>query len=125
MPISAFSTDLYQLTMMAGYFERQMLPVRATFELFVRRLPRNRSFLVCAGLEQVLDYFEGLAFTADETAWLREQIPFRQVPAAFFDYLRAFRFSGDVWAAAEGTPFFPMEPILRVTAPIAEAQLVE
>ena len=125
MPISAFSTDLYQLTMMAGYFERKMLPVRATFELFVRRLPKNRSFLVCAGLEQVLDYLHALTFTGDEIAWLREQGSFRRVPASFFDYLRTFRFSGDVWAMREGTPFFPMEPVLRVTAPIAEAQLIE
>lgn len=125
MPISAFSTDLYQLTMLAGYFERKMLPVRATFELFVRRLPTNRSFLVAAGLEQVLDYLEGLTFADEEITWLREQGSVRHVPAAFFDYLRSFRFSGDVWAVREGTPFFPMEPVLRVTAPIAEAQLVE
>jgi nicotinate phosphoribosyltransferase len=125
MSLSAFSTDLYQLTMMAGYFDRNMLSVRATFELFVRRLPKNRSFLLGAGLEQVLDYLEALAFTGDEIAWLREQVPFRRVPASFFDYLRAFRFTGDVWAMREGTPFFPMEPVLRVTAPIAEAQLIE
>jgi nicotinate phosphoribosyltransferase len=125
MPISAFSTDLYQLTMMAGYFERKMLSVRATFELFVRRLPANRSFLVCAGLEQVLDYLEGLSFTDEEIAWLRAQPSFSRVSSSFFDYLRTFRFSGDVWAMREGTPFFPMEPILRVTAPIAEAQLIE
>ena len=73
MPISAFSTDLYQLTMLAGYFERKMLPVRATFELFVRRLPTNRSFLVAAGLEQVLEYLEGLTFADEEITWLREQ----------------------------------------------------
>jgi nicotinate phosphoribosyltransferase len=125
MPTPAFSTDLYQLTMMAGYFTREMLPIRATFELFVRRLPRNRAFLVAAGLDQALDYLEALTFSGDDIDWLRHQPPFRRVPLSFFDYLSAFRFSGDVWAMREGTPFFPMEPILRVSAPIAEAQLVE
>src|SRR4030095_1291884 len=125
MPTPAFSTDLYQLTMMAGYFTREMLPIRATFELFVRRLPRNRAFLVAAGLDQALDYLEALTFSVDDIEWLRHQPPFRRVPLSFFDYLSAFRFSGDVWAMREGTPFFPMEPILRVSAPIAEAQLGE
>ena len=125
MPTLAFSTDLYQLTMMAGYFTHQMVPVRATFELFVRRLPRNRAFLVAAGLQQALDYLEALTFSDDDVSWLREQGLFRRVPPDFFDYLRSFRFSGDVWAMPEGTPFFPMEPILRVSAPIIEAQLVE
>jgi nicotinate phosphoribosyltransferase len=125
MPTPAFSTDLYQLTMMAGYFRREMLPIRATFELFVRRLPRNRAFLVAAGLDQALDYLEALTFSGDDIDWLRHQSAFRRVPLSFFDYLSAFRFSGDVWAMREGTPFFPMEPILRVSAPIAEAQLVE
>jgi len=125
MPTPAFSTDLYQLTMMAGYFKREMLPIRATFELFVRRLPRHRAFLVAAGLDQALDYLESLTFSADDIGWLRHQPSFRRVPPEFFDYLSAFRFSGDVWAMPEGTPFFPMEPILRVSAPIAEAQLVE
>ncbi len=111
--------------MMAGYFDREMLPIRATFELFVRRLPRNRAFLVAAGLDQALSYLEALTFSGDDIDWLRNQPAFRRVPTAFFDYLSAFRFSGDVWAMREGTPFFPMEPILRVSAPIAEAQLVE
>jgi nicotinate phosphoribosyltransferase len=124
MPMT-LSTDLYQLTMMAGYFHRDVLDTRATFELFVRRLPPHRNLLVSAGLEQGLAYLEQLCFTADEIEWLRHQAAFARVPAAFFDYLRAFRFSGDVWAMPEGTPFFPMEPILRVSAPIAEAQLVE
>jgi nicotinate phosphoribosyltransferase len=125
MPMNALSTDLYQLTMIAGYFHREVLDVRATFELFVRRLPRNRNVLVSAGLEQALTYLAQLHFTADELAWLRDLPSFARVPASFFDYLRSFRFSGDVWAMAEGTPFFPMEPVLRVSAPIAEAQLVE
>jgi len=125
MPTPAFSTDLYQLTMMAGYFKRGMLPIRATFELFVRRLPRNRAYLVAAGLDQALAYLEALTFSKDDIDWLQSQSAFRRVPAAFFEYLSGFRFSGEVWAMREGTPFFPMEPILRVSAPIAEAQLAE
>jgi nicotinate phosphoribosyltransferase len=123
--MSTLSTDLYQLTMMAGYFHRGVLGTRATFELFVRRLPPRRNVLVAAGLEQALSYLEQLRFSADDIEWLRHHPAFAHVPAAFFDYLRAFRFSGDVWAMPEGTPFFRMEPILRVSAPIAEAQLVE
>jgi nicotinate phosphoribosyltransferase len=125
MPMNALSTDLYQLTMMAGYFHRKVLDVRATFELFVRRLPPHRNMLVSAGLEQALTFLEQLEFKADEIAWLRDLPVFARVPATFFDYLRSFRFSGDVWAMPEGTPLFPMEPVLRVSAPIAEAQLVE
>lgn len=123
--MNALSTDLYQLTMMAGYFHRNVLDVRATFELFVRRLPPHRNVLVSAGLEQALTFLEQLEFKADEVAWLRDLPVFARVPATFFDYLRSFRFSGDVWAMPEGTPLFPMEPVLRVSAPIAEAQLVE
>lgn len=125
MPMNALSTDLYQLTMMAGYFHRKVLDVRATFELFVRRLPPHRNVLVSAGLEQALTFLEQLEFKADEIAWLRDLPVFARVPSTFFDYLRSFRFSGDVWAMPEGTPLFPMEPVLRVSAPIAEAQLVE
>jgi nicotinate phosphoribosyltransferase len=123
--MNALSTDLYQLTMMAGYFHRNVLDTRATFELFVRRFPPHRNVLVAAGLEQALAYLEQLRFSADEIEWLQHQPAFARVPAPWFDYLRAFRFSGDVWAMPEGTPLFPMEPLLRVSAPIAEAQLVE
>lgn len=125
MPVTALSTDLYQLTMMAGYFQSGRHLASATFELFVRRLPRNRSCLLAAGLEQALQYIETLSFTADEVAFIREQPAFARIGAAFFEYLREFRFTGDVWAMPEGTPFFPDEPILRVTAPLAQAQLLE
>ena len=121
----ALSTDLYQLTMMAGYFQSGRHRAAATFELFVRRLPRNRSCLVAAGLEQALQYMEALRFTDHDVAFLREQPAFARVGQAFFDYLHDFRFTGDVWAMREGTPFFPNEPIVRVTAPLAEAQLLE
>lgn len=124
--VSALVTDLYQLTMMAGYVARSRhVSTRATFELFVRRLPRHRNFIVCAGLEQVLSYLEALRFEEAEVAWLERQPQLASVPRAFFDYLRAFAFSGDVWAVREGTPLFANEPLLQVTAPLAEAQFVE
>jgi nicotinate phosphoribosyltransferase len=124
MPANALDTDLYQLTMMAGY-EAAHANVRATFELFVRNLPTNRAFLVAAGLEQALDFLENLRFTREQIAWLRESSYFRTVAPAFFDRLAVLRFTGDVWAISEGTPVFAYEPLLRVTAPLAEAQLVE
>jgi nicotinate phosphoribosyltransferase len=121
---SALLTDLYELTMAAAYFESGMTPP-ASFELFVRRLPENRSFLLAAGLEQALQYLENLRFTAEEIEFLRRQPVFGHVSAAFFDHLARLRFSGEVWAMAEGTPVFAQEPLLRVTAPMIEAQIVE
>jgi nicotinate phosphoribosyltransferase len=126
MSATALATDLYQLTMMAGYFKAgRHQSTRATFELFVRRLPLRRSFLVAAGIEQALSFLETLRFGASDVAWLARQPQLANVPPAFFDYLRDVRFSGEVWAVGEGTPVFANEPILRVTAPITEAQLVE
>lgn len=126
MLATALATDLYQLTMMAGYFAAgRHRTTRATFELFVRRLPPGRSFLVAAGIEQALSLLEMLHFEEPEVAWLERQSPLVRAPAAFFDYLRGFWFSGEVWAVREGTPVFANEPMLRVTAPITEAQLVE
>jgi nicotinate phosphoribosyltransferase len=122
---TALVTDLYELTMMAGY-DAAGLRARATFELFVRRLPDPRAYLVAAGLEQALQYLEALRFTTDQIGYLRHLPNFRGVPARFFDEtLPALRFTGDVWAVPEGTPVFAHEPLLRVTAPIMEAQLVE
>jgi nicotinate phosphoribosyltransferase len=123
--LPALATDLYQLTMMAGYLHTGRHALRATFELFTRRLPPRRNCLVFAGLDQALDYLQDLRFSDEEVAWL-EQLPvFRDAPAGFFEYLRSFRFTGDVWSMAEGTPFLPNEPVLRISAPLAEAQLVE
>ena len=110
--------------MAAAYFESGMQPT-ATFELFARRLPANRSYLVTAGQQQALDYLESLRFTSEQIDYLRSQSVFAHVSANFFDYLRDFRFTGEVWAMPEGTIAFPNEPILRVTAPIIEAQIVE
>jgi nicotinate phosphoribosyltransferase len=121
----ALSTDFYEVAMMAGYFTAG-ITAPATFELFVRELPPHRSFLVAAGLKQALDYLEGLSFSAEDIEYLRGLPGLRGVQSRFFDdYLRAFRFTGEVWAVDEGTPVFPLEPILRVTAPLPEAQLVE
>lgn len=122
---SALATDLYQITMMAGYYASGQTAPR-TFELFVRGLPEGRQYLMAAGLEQALDYLSALRFTAEEVEWLRSVPALGSVPPMFFDdYLTAFRFTGDVWALEEGEIFFGHEPILRVTAPAAEAQLVE
>ena len=121
---SALLTDLYELTMAAAYFESGMQPV-ATFELFARRLPENRSYLVTAGQQQALQYLENVRFSADDIDYLRQQTVFAHVSSKFFDYLRDFCFTGEVWAMPEGTIAFPNEPILRVTAPMIEAQIVE
>jgi nicotinate phosphoribosyltransferase len=117
----ALLTDLYQLTMLQGYHAAGMREV-AVFEFFARRLRPGRGFLVAAGLAQALDYLEGLRFTAEEIAWLASTGRF---DAVFLASLEMLRFAGDVDAMPEGTVFFPDEPILRVTAPIAQAQLVE
>ncbi len=121
----ALSTDFYELTMMAGYYATGVTSP-ATFELYVRDLPPNRSVLIAAGLEQALAYLEDLHFSAEDIAHVRSLPGLERVPATFFDdYLPRFRFSGDVWAIEEGTPVFPPAPMLRITAPMPEAQLVE
>jgi nicotinate phosphoribosyltransferase len=117
----ALLTDLYQLTMLQGYYAHRMQET-AVFEFFVRRLPAQRAFLMAAGLEQALDFLEGLMFTGEERDWLRRTGLFS---SAFIDSLAGLRFTGDVHAMPEGTIFFADEPILRVTAPLPQAQLVE
>src|SRR3954447_22579473 len=122
---SGLATDLYELTMAAGYWSAGMME-EATFELFVRRLPSSRGYLLVAGLEQALDYLEAVSFAAEDRAWLKGQPQFSRIDARFFDdYLGRFRFTGDVWAVPEGTAIFANEPIVRVTAPLPEAQIVE
>jgi nicotinate phosphoribosyltransferase len=115
---------LYELTMAAAYFESEFRQT-ATFELFVRTLPDGRGYLLAAGLEQALDYLESLRFTPDEIEFIRRHPAFKHISSGFFDYLGTLRFTGEVWAAPEGTPVFGNEPLLRVTAPIIEAQIVE
>jgi nicotinate phosphoribosyltransferase len=121
----ALNTDLYELTMAAGYFAAGKTRDIATFELSVRRLPSQRNFLVTAGLKQVVDYLTGLHFEEDEIEYLRSLRQFANVPAEFFAFLRELRFTGDLFAMPEGTPAFAGEPILIVRAPLVEAQLVE
>nr|BCX01509.1 MAG: nicotinate phosphoribosyltransferase [Bacteroidota bacterium] len=121
----ALVTDLYELTMAAGYIENGLHRVEATFELFVRHLPPRRGYLVVAGLERVVRYLEELRFTEEQIAYLRSLPVFRYVGSAFWEYLERFRFSGDLWAIPEGRVVFPGEPILRVRAPIVEAQILE
>ncbi len=118
---SALLTDLYQLTMLQGYFDQGMEET-AVFEFFVRKLPGQRNFLIAAGLEQGLEFLENVRFTAQELDWISNHGAFRP---GFVNYLEQVRFTGAVHAMPEGTVFFTNEPILRVTAPIAEAQLVE
>lgn len=121
----ALATDLYELTMMAGYYSKGLVAC-ATFELHVRSLPPHRSFLVAAGLDQALEYLETLSFNGEDIAYLRGLPQFAGVRASFFDEdLARFRFTGTVWAIDEGTPVFPPTPLLRVTAPLPEAQIVE
>lgn len=118
---SVLLTDLYQLAMLQGYVEQGMEET-AVFEFFVRKLPSARGFLLAAGLEQALDYLETLQFTTDELDWLARRGGFSD---RLLEHLGRLRFTGDVHAMPEGTLFFPDEPILRVTAPLPQAQLVE
>lgn len=118
---SALLTDLYQLTMLEGYRDAGMEDI-AVFEFFVRKLRPGRGFLIAAGLEQALQFLEGLHFSSEELAWLASTGRFNK---EFLASLETLRFTGDVHAMPEGTIFFPNEPILRITAPIAQAQLVE
>ncbi len=121
---SGLATDLYQLTMAAAYHDNGR-GERASFEMFARKLPEGRSYVIVAGLEQALDYLRRLSFSAEEVEYLRGLPAFKHVSPKFFDYLRDLRFTGDVWAAHEGTVAFAGEPLLRVTAPLIEAQIVE
>src|SRR6202140_3870114 len=103
---SGLLTDLYELTMAAGYLETGF-DARATFELFVRSLPPRRNYLVASGLDQALDFLENVRFSDEEIAYLREQPVFARIGGDFFEYLAQFRFSGEVWAMPEGTVLFP------------------
>jgi nicotinate phosphoribosyltransferase len=113
-------TDFYELTMCAAYFDNKNFET-ATFDLFIRRLPENRSYFLFAGLEEALSYLQSIKFTEEHLAYLKGQ-GFKE---DFLNYLRNFKFTGEVWAVPEGTLVFPNEPLMRITAPIIEAQLVE
>src|SRR3990172_10994066 len=118
---SPLLTDLYELTMLQTYFERGMTDT-AVFEFFVRKLPAHRGFLLAAGLEQALGFLSDLRFADSDLEWIRGSGKFSR---DFADELAKLRFEGDVHAIPEGTAFFGDEPILRVTAPLPQAQLVE
>jgi nicotinate phosphoribosyltransferase len=118
---SVLLTDLYQLTMLQGYFDQGMEET-AVFEFFVRKFPSQRNFLIAAGLEQAMSFVENLRFTSEELEWISGHNAFRP---AFVRYIEKLHFTGDIHAISEGTVFFPNEPILRVTAPLPQAQLVE
>jgi nicotinate phosphoribosyltransferase len=123
-PFSGLLTDLYELTMAAGYVQN-CFDARATFELFVRHLPRNRNYLVSAGLEQALDFFANVALSPEEISFIRALPVFPSCPLRLLRLSRSVPLHRRCLGLPEGTIFFPGEPLLRVTAPIAEAQLVE
>lgn len=115
-------TDLYELTMMQGYFENEDVNQTVIFDMFYRSNPEGNGYAICAGLEQLIDYIKNLHFTEDEIAYLKGLGMFKP---AFLDYLRDFRFTGDIYAIPEGTVIFPREPLVKVIAPIMQAQLIE
>jgi nicotinate phosphoribosyltransferase len=119
--MSALLTDLYQITMLQAYLDEEMT-APSVFELYVRKLPAQRNFLVAAGLEHVLQFLETFSFSGAELAWLHEHGNFS---SRVLEHLRTLRFEGDVDAMPEGTVFFADEPIIRVTAPLPQAQLME
>lgn len=121
---TALKTDLYELTMAAGYFQNN-LNTNAVFELSCHTMPEVRSYLVACGLRQAVDYILNLRFSAADIKFLKSLPVFKHVHYEFFEYLRGFRFSGDVWGLPEGEIYFAKEPILQISAPIIEAQVLE
>src|ERR687892_975515 len=124
----ALMTDLYQLVMAASYYSSPYHRERKTvgiFETFIRKLPKNRSFIIVAGVEQVIQYVLNLRYDDEQITYLQSLEVFKNVDKEFFDYLKGFKFSGSLWSVPEGTVLFPNEPIMRIEAPIIEAQLLE
>ena len=115
-------TDLYELTMMQGYFENEDVNQTVIFDMFYRNNPEGNGYAICAGLEQLIDYVKNLHFTEDEIDYLKSLGIFKP---AFLAYLKDFRFTGDIYAIPEGTVIFPREPLVKVIAPIMQAQLIE
>lgn len=114
-------TDLYELTMMQGYFNKKSNE-KVVFDVFYRRNPSGSAYAICAGLEQVIEYINDLKFEKEDIDYLRSTGTFQE---DFLEYLSTFRFTGDIYAIPEGTVVFPKEPLLKVIAPIMEAQLIE
>lgn len=115
-------TDFYELTMVQGYFHFKKTDERVVFDLFYRTNPNGGSFSIACGLDQVIDYIQNLSFSPEDISYLESLETFEP---DFLDYLRTFRFTGDIYAVPEGTVIFPNEPIVKVIAPISEAQLIE
>ena len=115
-------TDLYELTMMQGYFRHKDQNETVIFDAFYRKNPCDGGYAICAGLEQVIQYIKELRFDREDIDYLASLGIFRE---DFLEYLKTFRFSGDIYAIPEGTVMFPREPVIKVIAPIMEAQLVE
>jgi len=115
-------TDFYELTMSNGYFEKNIHNTIAYFDVFFRQIPDDGGYVICAGLEQIIDYIKNLKFDDEDISYLRSLNKFSD---GFLNYLSNFKFSGDVWAIPEGTVIFPNEPIITVRAPIIEAQILE
>ena len=115
-------TDFYELTMMQGYFDAGSRDKTVVFDVFYRVNPSGNGFAISAGLEQVIDYIKNLRFSEDDLNYLASLNTFSD---EFLDYLKDFRFTGDIYAIPEGTVVFPTEPLVRVKAPIIEAQIIE
>jgi nicotinate phosphoribosyltransferase len=122
---ATLSTDFYELTMAAAYFSANQSDKLATFEMFVRTLPKNRNYLVTAGLTQVIEFLLNLKFKPEHIIFLKNNDIFKRTDDKFFDFLLNLRFTGNLWAVPEGSIIFANEPILRIEAPIIEAQIVE
>ena len=115
-------TDLYQLTMLQGYFEEKQANETVIFDMFFRNNPHSGGYSVCAGLQQVIEYIEGLHFADEDISYLKTLNLFSD---KFLLYLKDFKFTGDIYAIPEGSVIFPKEPIMKIVAPIMEAQLIE
>ena len=122
---ACLSTDFYELTMAAAYFSANQNDKLGIFEMFVRTLPKNRNYLVAAGLKQVIDFLLNLKFKPEHITFLKGNDIFKRTDDKFFDFLLNLKFTGNMWAIPEGSIIFANEPLLRIEAPIVEAQLVE
>lgn len=114
--------DFYEFTMSNGYFVKNMQNAIAYFDVFFREIPDNGGYVIFAGLEQIIDYVKNLNFDDEDIAYLKSKNIFSN---AFLEYLKSFRFTGNIWAVPEGTVVFPNEPLITVKAPLIEAQLLE
>ncbi len=115
-------TDFYEFTMSNGYFKNGMKDTEVAFDLFFRKVPNDGGYAIMAGLEQMIEYINNLHFSVEDVAYLRQKGIFSE---EFLEYLKNFSFSCSVWAIPEGTPIFPMEPVVTVRGPVIEAQLME